>query len=235
MIITKAHYSIFFGDAQSCWAHHLSSDFPRLCTELADQHDLKKFVLLNQTHGTAGMVINAGTSLPERVVLKPQDGDFLITDQVGVGLAILTADCMPVVVCDSARRVVGIAHAGWKGTVAGIVGRLVECMRHDFGCLPAELHVYLGPSARTCCYEVQPDFLSYLQKFSNPSQFLLERDGRLFFDKAACNISQLLAVDILQQNIYSTHLICTICDDRFYSFRRQKSEAGRNISLVWLS
>lgn len=235
MIINKEHYSIFFGDAKTCWAHHHSPDFPRLCKELADQHALKNFVLLNQTHGTDGMTIYASTHLPERVLLRPQDGDFLVTDQPGVGLAILTADCMPVVVCDPARRVVGIAHAGWKGTVAGIVGRLVERMQHDFACRPDQLQVYLGPSAKTCCYEVQQDFLSHLSHFTNPSQFLLERDGRLFFDKAACNISQLLAVGILQQNIDSTNLICTICNDRFYSFRRQKSEAGRNISLVWLS
>ncbi|QQR48835.1 peptidoglycan editing factor PgeF [bacterium] len=235
MIINKVHYSIFFGDAKTCWAHHLSADFPRLCKALADQHALKNFVLLNQTHGIEGMAIDASIHLPERVMLKPQDGDFLVTDQVGVGLAILTADCMPLVVCDPVRRVVGIAHAGWKGTIAGIVSRLVERMQHDFGCQLAQLQFYLGPSAKTCCYEVQSDFLSHLQNFPNPSQFLLERDGRLFFDKAACNISQLLAVGISQQNIDSTNLICTMCDDRFYSFRRQKSEAGRNISLIWLS
>ncbi|MBX9830743.1 peptidoglycan editing factor PgeF [Candidatus Babeliales bacterium] len=233
-MIKKQNFSIFFGDVHTCWAHHQSLDFPILCEELRSQQGLRNFVLLKQVHGVDGMCIDANTPLPEPVVLYPQDGDYLVTNQVGVGLAVLTADCMPVVMCDVTRGVVGIAHAGWRGTVTGVVVKLVAHMQQAFGCEPAELQVYFGPSARTCCYQVQPDFKQYLEPFVG-YELLLERSDKLFFDKAACNKLQLLQAGIVAKNIDVSLHICTVCDHRFYSFRRQKAEAGRNVSVVWLN
>ncbi|MBY0352832.1 polyphenol oxidase family protein [Candidatus Babeliales bacterium] len=233
MIIKKQNYSIFFGDMHTCPVHYQSPGFPLFCEKLRSKNALRNIVLLKQVHGVDGMSINATTQLPEPVVLYPQDGDYLLTDQVGVGLAVLTADCMPVVLCDVARGVVGIAHAGWRGTVTGVVVNLVEHMQQAFGCLPSQLQVYFGPSARTCCYQVQPDFRQYLEPFAG-HELLLEREGKLFFDQAACNKFQLVQAGVVPENIDTSQHICTICDHRFHSFRRQKAQAGRNVSVVWL-
>jgi polyphenol oxidase len=103
-------------------------------------------VTLRQVHGTGVWCVKGGESGLE--------GDGLVTDQVGVTLAIQVADCVPVLAADVRRRVVGAFHAGWRGTAAGIVevgiGRMVE----ELGARPEDMVGAIGPSIGPCCYEV---------------------------------------------------------------------------------
>jgi len=82
------------------------------------------------------------------------DGDALITAQPGLWLEIRTADCVPILIVDTERRVVAAVHAGWRGTAAAIARVTVEEMRRKWDCQPADLAVAIGPSIGVCCFEV---------------------------------------------------------------------------------
>jgi YfiH family protein len=105
---------------------------------------------VRQIHSATVHRINAAT--PE-----PLAGDGLITNVPALLLAIKTADCVPVLVADVKRRVVGAFHAGWRGTVARIVEKGVGEMRRQFDSVPRDLRAAIGPSIRRCCYQVGPE------------------------------------------------------------------------------
>ncbi|HXC61320.1 MAG TPA: polyphenol oxidase family protein, partial [Nitrospiria bacterium] len=80
--------------------------------------------------------------------------DAIVTDQTGVILAVRTADCLPVLIFDPMQRVIAAVHAGWRGALREIVPKTVRCMMDRFSCRPAAIIVGVGPSVRSCCYEV---------------------------------------------------------------------------------
>ena len=80
--------------------------------------------------------------------------DGLLTDEPGVTLVTYYADCVPLYFLDPVHRAIGLAHAGWRGTVAGMGIKMVEAMAHKFGSRPEELLAAIGPSIGPCCYEV---------------------------------------------------------------------------------
>ncbi|MBI4467115.1 MAG: peptidoglycan editing factor PgeF [Acidobacteria bacterium] len=84
-------------------------------------------------------------------------GDAAITDQPGLLLAVQVADCLPILLADPVRRVVGAVHAGWRGTLAGIAAKTVGRMRQEFGSKPEEIVAAFGPGIHRCCYEVGPE------------------------------------------------------------------------------
>ena len=84
-------------------------------------------------------------------------GDGLITQTPGILLAILTADCLPVILADAKRRAIGVFHAGWRGTVKRIVQKGVGEMRRCFGTSPGDIRAAIGPGVHDCCYNVGPE------------------------------------------------------------------------------
>ena len=107
-------------------------------------------VQVKQVHSA---VIHHVSVLPHELLI----GDGIITNAPGLLLGIKTADCVPVLVADVKRRVVGAFHAGWRGTVARIVEKGVGEMRRQFGSVPRDLRAAIGPSIRRCCYQVGPE------------------------------------------------------------------------------
>ena len=83
--------------------------------------------------------------------------DGLITDERGVTLTIFTADCTPILFYDPIRQAVGAAHAGWRGTAAGIAARTVTAMVQEFGCHPDHIRAAIGPCIGPCCFETDED------------------------------------------------------------------------------
>ena len=134
------------------------------------------------------------------------DADALITDQKNVPIAIRTADCVPVFIYDPLKQVIGLAHAGWKGTRQRIAAKTVQEMQDKFGCRCYDLKVALGPSIRPCCYEV---------------------------DIVTANRRQLAEAGIPDGNIFDGG-VCTCCNKDYFSFRRDGEKAGRMISLMML-
>ena len=176
-----------------------------------------------QVHGD-GVVVAQGNAADCRAY---PDADAFVTNKPGLPIAIRTADCVPVFVFDPLKRVIALAHAGWKGTCKQIAAKTVKTMQDKFGCQCYDLRITLGPSIRPCCYEVSEEFLDY---FPRDTQ---KRDGRFYADMIAANRRQLIDAGIRPVNIFDSG-VCTACDQNYFSFRRDGEKAGRMISLMVL-
>jgi YfiH family protein len=139
-------------------------------------------------------------------------------------VAVKTADCIPVLLIDVRRRAVAAVHAGWRGTVAGIVGRAIDGMRARYDTDPADLHAAIGPGIGKCCYEVGPEVAAQFGE-----------QGRAHIDLPAANRAQLLTAGVTPARLHASNL-CTRCrPDEFHSFRRDKELAGRLYSFVGIT
>lgn len=188
----------------------------------------------------------------------PVTGDGLITDVPALLLAIKTADCAPVLVADTKRRVVGAFHAGWRGTVARIAEKGIGEMRRQFGSLPRDLRVAIGPCIRRCCYQVGPEVRAEFEsQFSYADELFEEvfdsnaihvRYPLLFLNKRAPGHGDLgpeIHLDLVEANkrqledagLRTEHISvvdgCTACDaTRFFSHRAEVGQTGRMMAVV---
>ncbi|MBC8248302.1 MAG: peptidoglycan editing factor PgeF, partial [Anaerolineales bacterium] len=119
--------------------------------------------------------------------------DALITDTPGVALMLRFADCLPVLLYDPVRRAIGLAHAGWKGTIGGIAAKTVSAMMEAYGSRPADIIAGLGPCIGPCCYQVGPEVIGSVKASFNHWQGLLrpQGDGSFHFDLWEANRRQL--------------------------------------------
>jgi len=189
---------------------------------------------------------------------QPLAGDGLITRAPGILLAVLTADCLPVILVDTKHRAVGVFHAGWRGTIQRIVEKGVGEMRRTFGTRPSDLKATIGPGIRGCCYQVGPEIkYKFESQFSYATELFRETKDRdeiherypllfltarapghselpkkIFLDLAQANRRQLLAVGVPARNISDLDL-CTSCHlERFFSHRAEKGNTGRMMAAV---
>lgn len=195
--------------------------------ELATAHNLKKLIFPFQVHGTQGLIIQ--DDIP--VAPFTCQADWVITNQSGVGVGVLTADCVPLLFYDPVHHVVGAVHAGWRGAVDGVVVEALNAMRRTFGSVLTDLQIWVGPHARTCCYSVDKKFYAIvMQKPFGKTAWHQERDT-LFFDLKECCMEQLVACGIPLENVTDAG-ICTVCTQTYCSYRREKDAALRNISFI---
>jgi YfiH family protein len=190
----------------------------RVAAELAPRGSL---LLLRQVHGTT---VRAAPweGRPE--------GDAATADQPGVLLGIETADCLPVLLVDPRRHLVAAAHAGWRGTAAGVVLRAVASLR-ELGSRPEDLLAALGPGIGPCCYEVGEDVR---QAFGagGAAYFRPGPRGRAHLDVRAANRAQLHEAGVPPAAIHDLDH-CTFCRaDLYHSYRREGKGAGRMISYI---
>jgi len=155
------------------------------------------------------------------------DADAYITDEKNLPIAIRTADCVPVFIFDPLHRIIGLAHAGWKGTYKAIAVKTVQKMQREYSSQVSDLKVALGPSIRECCYQVGEEFREYF-----PSN-VKDKEGRLYVDIVSANRDQLIKAGVLAGNILDSGE-CTCCNKNYFSFRRDGAKAGRMISLMML-
>ena len=152
--------------------------------------------------------------------------DALVTQTTNVPLAVLTADCLPVFLCDTKTNAIGIVHAGWRGTRQKILQKTIALLKENYGVRPRDLLVAFGPAIRRCCYEVGPEFSRYF-----PGRLSM-RNNKIFFDLIKENRRQALSLGVLKAHIIDCG-ICTSCDnDRFFSFRKEGEGCGRTMSVV---
>ena len=183
---------------------------------------LSKIVFCQQIH--SDRVIQVSHELTGR----PR-ADAMITDQANLGLAILTADCVPVFIHDQKRSIIGIAHAGWRGTIAHIASKTLLKMGKNFGTLPLDCQAHLGPSIQKCCYQVSEHLADrFVDKFGESV-----RINRKFLDLPTANKIQLQRQGMSNKAI-SMATDCTACrPELFYSYRSESTD-GRMISLIAL-
>lgn len=154
--------------------------------------------------------------------------DALVTAEKGLPLVVFTADCLSVFLYDAGSCAVALAHAGWRSSSRKITTRTVELMREEFGTLPEGLCAGFGPAIRSCCFEVGEEFEELF-----PGYLSLRNKAR-YLDLAQANKDELLESGVKEENIFDSQF-CTKCSSgKFFSYRREKSGAGRMISLIML-
>lgn len=177
-------------------------------------------VSVTQVHGTDALVVDR----PVRRGDCFEGGwDALVTDQPGVLVTVRTADCVPVLLHDPVQRVVAAVHAGWRGAVAGIVPKTVALLADRFGAAVERLRMAIGPSAGSCCYEVDEPVLRRLREAFPEWRSVVEPVGphKAHLDLRAFVRRQALA-EGLQPEWIATVNACTICHpDLFFSYRRE--------------
>lgn len=164
--------------------------------------------------------------------------DALITDEARLTLMIGCADCVPVYLLAPERPAIGLAHAGWRGTVGRIAAKTVRAMTEAFGSRPEAMLAAVGPSIGPCCYEVDEPVAGPVRRaFGQAADGLLipqDRPGRWRLDLWEANRLTLLGAGLRPENIGVAGL-CTAChQDRFFSHRASDGRAGRMAALLAL-
>lgn len=156
------------------------------------------------------------------------DTDALVTADAGVCLMVLSADCVPILLYDPVKRVVGAVHAGWRGTAAQIVVAAVEVMREQFGCSPGDMFAGIGPSIGKCCFEVGEEVADCFRRlFPEAVVFAGKRPDKFQVDLWEANRRELMEAGLKPEHIEVAGM-CTVCHpERFFSYRRDGKAAGR--------
>jgi purine-nucleoside/S-methyl-5'-thioadenosine phosphorylase / adenosine deaminase len=187
-----------------------------------------RIVTMRQVHGDQIIEIK------DRSLKEAGEADGMVTGEKDIFLAVLTADCVPILFVAPKYKLVAAVHAGWRGTLAGIAQKMVQCFESQYGAAPSELEVALGPSIGVCCYEVKDDVARPLMKrwgsLTTPS--IQAREGKSFVNLRRLNRDILRSSGIPGKQLHEVGP-CTCCAaDEFFSYRRQRSETGRQISLI---
>ncbi len=179
-----------------------------------------------------------GTDMDASALPSKEDIDGLVTNVPGVCLVTFFADCVPLYFVDPVRRVIGLSHSGWRGTVGKIGKVTVERMREAFGCDPKDILAAIGPSVCQACYEVSGDVIGQFKENFAPSSweklYYRKENGKYQLDLWKANELVFLEAGILPQNMAVTNL-CTHCNHKIlYSHRAMGNERGNLAAFLAL-
>ena len=211
--------------------------------------DISEIVAINRARVAAAMglepgalvtvhqVHSADVAVVEEPFAQAPKADAMVTDRPGLGLAVLTADCQPVLLADREAGVIGAAHAGWKGALDGVLEATLDAMER-LGAQRARIAAAIGPTISQRAYEVGPEFFDrFLDADPVNGRFFAGGDGdRVQFDLPAYGLHRLRQAGV-GHAAWTRH--CTYSDpDRFYSYRRathaNEADYGRLISVIRL-
>ncbi|MBI4395734.1 MAG: peptidoglycan editing factor PgeF [Elusimicrobia bacterium] len=163
--------------------------------------------------------------------------DGVVTDRRNLPLRVFTADCVPVFIVDPVKNAVGMVHAGWRGVHKKILSCAVKTMGAAYGSRPKDLWVTLGPHIHACCYEVGGDAARAFQKtpgaLRRKGQAGADGEQKYFLDLSACLRIEAGRLGVPAPH-FSTAPHCTAHDERFFSYRREKTEKRQAAVIVLL-
>lgn len=173
-----------------------------------------------QVHGNQVHVVEAGGI--------HSDGDGFVTNVPGVAVSVMVADCAAILLADRKSGVVGALHAGWRGTVAGIIASGIDAMK-SLGADPSDVEAYIGPCISQACFELGDEVASQF-----PDRYV-DRSG----PKPHADIRAWLRDQLVEEGVPSANIevdpSCTFADEsRFYSYRRQGLSSGRMMAIIWM-
>lgn len=151
-------------------------------------------------------------------------------------MAVMTADCLPILIFDPVNTCIGAVHAGWRGTVQKLAAKTIQRMQEEYGSKPEQCQVALGPSIEVCCFEVGADTI---QAFSRSlpeiyEQIMVARAGSYYIDLNLANSLILQGIGVSGQNIYGNSS-CTACNvSQLFSYRREGGRTGRLVGVIGL-
>ena len=196
-----------------------------------------KLVKTNQVHGCTVRVVTSADWKEDICEPVSFEADGLMTAMPGVTLMISSADCIPVLFYDPARRVVAAAHAGWRGTAAGIVTRVVERMEEVYGCDPSDILAAIGPGICANCFETHEDVPNAMMASMGTSvlqHIQIKENGKFSVNLKGIN-AQLLEMAGLREENISVCDACTACDtEKYWSHRKVGNNRGSMASAIQL-
>ena len=190
-----------------------------------------RVVTMRQVHGDNIIEIN------DKQLKEAGEADGMVTAESGIYLGVLTADCVPLLFIAPKQRLSAAVHAGWRGTLAGIADKTVRLFKSQYDVAASELEVALGPSIGVCCYEVNDDVAGPLMKkwgrLTTPS--ISVKDGKSFINLRRLNRDILRSSGVSGNQLFQVGPCTSCAPEEFFSYRREQSETGRQISVVgWL-
>ena len=212
---------------------NVQENFRRLCAAL--DTDVQRAVLSRQVHRSDVRRVTAEDC--GKGLWRPQDydsADGLVTNVPGIPLIVFSADCNVLLLHDPVRRVIGAAHAGWRGTAAGIVGKTVRAMQDAFGCDPAHIRAAIGPAIGPCCFETDNDVPTALREVLGveAEPFMAWNGQKWHIDLKAVNALWLRKAGVTR---IDTCADCTFCRTGLYwSHRKTGLRRGEQAALIAL-
>jgi len=197
-------------------------------SEIEQHFELSKIAQLKQVHSAEVLILQDIENHDDL-----SEGDALVTDLKGVGIAIRTADCVPILLVDDRQSVIAAVHGGWRGTLSEIAMNTVRLIESKYGISPSKLTAVIGPSIKKCCYEVGDDVASLFEdRGQNSDQYLFNsRESKYMLDLSLANKLELQKAGVLDIEVIN---ICTKCNDSFYSYRREGRGVNTQLSFIAL-
>lgn len=192
---------------------------------------LNNFITAKQIHG--GNVTIISKEMRGRGAVDYEKAinatDAMVTNIQNNCIMVFSADCVPILFFDPTKRVIGAAHAGWRGTIRLIAQNVVKTLMENFNCDPSDVLVGIGPSIGPCCYEIGPEVIAQIESiFHDKENYVngISPEGKGYFNLWEANKAQLLQFGILEKNIEIASM-CTYCHaDIFFSERHQRGKTG---------
>jgi YfiH family protein len=181
---------------------------------------------LEQVHSRGVVTITADTPAPG----QRRQGDAIVSNHGPVAVAVRTADCVPLLLADTATGAVAAVHAGWRGTLARVAMAAVEALHRSFAVNSRTLVVAIGPSIGACCYPVGPDVRNAFTAGGHAQSERWFVDDRL--DLVAANRDQLVMAGVPEAQIHACGLCTAMHLEVLTSYRAEKEKAGRLAAAI---
>jgi len=183
-----------------------------------------------QVHGDNVLYVDRHTAHKEGNI--PIEADSLITDKSNMPIMVLGADCNLIIIMDIKEKTVGVVHAGWKGTLNGVLGKTLFEFKKRFDSSPENILVFFGPSIRNCCYKVDSMLIDRFREKFHGEDYYCKSGKDFFLDIIKLNLIHLKDFGIQKDNIFDVRQ-CTSCSDGFFSYRKDKN-TGRQAAIAMI-
>lgn len=198
--------------------------------------DIESIVLPQQVHDNKVHVVTSkdcGKGLIKGSGLAGYDA--LVTNEPGVTLVTIHADCVPVFLYDPVKNVIGLAHSGWKGTAKNIASETVDKFTSVYGSKPSDIVAVIGPSIEQCCFEVGDEVKEIFDNNIRwSSKYSTEINEKWHIDLKGIIFEALINKGLLERNIFKSQ-ICTMCNmNLFFSHRGEKGKTGSMAAVMQL-
>ena len=193
----------------------------------------KEIFLVKQTHSNKFLFLSKNTKIKNRSLAA----DAIITDKKDVPIAVLTADCVPILLFDKKRKMIAAIHAGWKGAFKGVINKVIKFMLKK-GCSRKDITVAVGPSITQKNYNVKLNFKNkFIKKHKKNKIFFKNTNKLIYFDlpnyiKSQLKFNKISKIDMINIDTYDKK-------NNFFSARRslklKHDDYGRNISIIMIN
>lgn len=162
----------------------------------------------------------------------PIIADAVITKEEGVLIGVQVADCVPILLYEKTKGILGAIHAGWRGTAEAILKKTIKTVMERFFCSEDNIYIAIGPAIRWCCYYVDIDVMNAVSHATGPGDYFSKKSGKFCLDLPQANKYQALSMRIPQKNIWLSDE-CTFCNpDKYYSYRYSRGTTGRQGAFI---